>query len=297
MLCGFLPFDGDNNQEIFKSIIKCEPEFPDFLDEDSINLLLLLLNPNPKERISIKEIKKHPFYKKGQNLFTIQNEEIEEKEKRAKFRKYNSIDKKNIVFSTLKNKKSNIYTLNNIKKPKSKENKNFKINIYQNIFNNFINLNEEESNENKKNQKNVYLLTYNNQKSDNEDISIKNKVDINTLNAASIEINKFSSHKSFDKRKKNRNFLRTNKHIINNKFLNKNIRQFLKDKNIEKLKENIEAPNKLGFFQKFLLNIKKDKFSEKKKRKMKKEFCMIAKIIFILRIKFYYHKKKITLIL
>ena len=75
MLCGYLPFDGDNNQEIFQSIVECNPDFPDFLEDDSINLLLWILTSDPKDRITIEEIKCHPFYLKGKSYYTIQYEE------------------------------------------------------------------------------------------------------------------------------------------------------------------------------------------------------------------------------
>ena len=78
MLCGYLPFDGDDNQEIFQSIVECELEFPDFLEDDSINLLIWLLDPEPKDRITIHEIKNHPFYLKGKYFYGIQYEESED---------------------------------------------------------------------------------------------------------------------------------------------------------------------------------------------------------------------------
>ena len=154
MLCGYLPFDGDDNQEIFQSIVECELEFPDFLEDDSINLLIWILNPEPKDRITIEQIKRHPFYIKGKHFYNIQydiNEDIynydDVKNNEMKSHIYlnnnslNTIDKKNIGFSTIRRKKGNIYTFNNIKRLKMNENRHFKNNIYQNIFNNINNLN------------------------------------------------------------------------------------------------------------------------------------------------------------
>ena len=199
MLCGYLPFDGDDNQEIFQSIVECEPEFPDFLEDDSINLLIWLLNPEPRERITIEEIKLHPFYLKGKNFYTIQYEENEEISDEVKnnelknnnFFNYNSIDKRNIGFSTIRRKKGNIYTFNNIKRLKMNGNLHFKNNIYQNIFNNINNINQEENSQRIKNKKVPYLLTSfnNNEKKQNsnepeiliKDNTIKNK-NINIVN-------------------------------------------------------------------------------------------------------------------
>ena len=76
MLCGYLPFEGNsesesNNIQLFKNILECEPELPDFLSDVSKNLISEILNPDPSERISIKKIKEHPFYLKGKKLCKI----------------------------------------------------------------------------------------------------------------------------------------------------------------------------------------------------------------------------------
>ena len=42
---------------VFKSICKCNLEFPSYVSEDSIYLIKELLNTNPKERITIENIK------------------------------------------------------------------------------------------------------------------------------------------------------------------------------------------------------------------------------------------------
>ena len=76
MLCGYLPFDEDsdddeNNFKLFKNILECEPELPNFLSNISKDLIYRILNPYPEDRISIKKIKKHPFYLKGKKLCKI----------------------------------------------------------------------------------------------------------------------------------------------------------------------------------------------------------------------------------
>ena len=100
MLCGYLPFEGDsesesNNIELFKNILECEPELPDFLSDISKDLIYQILNPDPEERITIKEIKKHPFYLKGKKLCKIDYNSYEDVIKtRESFYKNNN-DKKN----------------------------------------------------------------------------------------------------------------------------------------------------------------------------------------------------------
>ena len=181
MLCGYLPFDGDNNQEIFQSIVECKPEFPDFLEDDSINLLIWILNSEPNDRISIEEIKCHPFYLKGKSYYTIQYEESDasdlEKANDINDIKYlnngNSIDKRKFGYSTNRRKKGNMYTfnnINNIKRFKMRDNKHFKNNIYQKIFNRIINKNEDKNSS----QKVKYLLTSGNERKPNiNELSIK----------------------------------------------------------------------------------------------------------------------------
>ena len=183
MLCGYLPFDGDNNQEIFQSIVECKPEFPDFLEDDSVNLLIWILNSDPKERISIEEIKYHPFYLKGKNYYTIQYEEseISDTEKNNEINDINylrngySIDKRKFGYSTNRRQKGNLYTfnnINNIKRFKMRDNKHFKNNIYQKIFNGLNKKNDDENTSKIKNTK--YLLTTGNErKHNNNELSIK----------------------------------------------------------------------------------------------------------------------------
>ena len=76
MLCGFLPFEGDDNTILFRNILECDPEMPDWLSISSRELIKKILNPDPDERITLEEIKKHKFYLKGKKLCNINYEEI-----------------------------------------------------------------------------------------------------------------------------------------------------------------------------------------------------------------------------
>ena len=127
MLCGYLPFEGDsendtNNIELFKNILECQPDLPDFLSDMSKDLIYQMLNANPEERINIKEIKNHPFYLKGKKLCKIdyslyENEIIKTRES---FYKNNQEEKDNNI--NLKEK--NIYFLNNYHNKKNTEKSN-----------------------------------------------------------------------------------------------------------------------------------------------------------------------------
>ena len=69
MLCGYLPFDHKDNDKLFKKILECKINYPKNLDSEPKDLIKKILVPNPRKRISIAEIKKHPFYLKGKEIF------------------------------------------------------------------------------------------------------------------------------------------------------------------------------------------------------------------------------------
>ena len=69
MLCGYLPFEDADNDILFKKILECKVEFPRYVKGSSIDLINKILVTDPEKRITIPEIKKHPFYLKGKELF------------------------------------------------------------------------------------------------------------------------------------------------------------------------------------------------------------------------------------
>ena len=69
MLCGFLPFEDNDNDQLFKKILECKLEFPKYVKGNSKDLIQKILVTNPKERITIKDIKQHPFYILGKHIF------------------------------------------------------------------------------------------------------------------------------------------------------------------------------------------------------------------------------------
>jgi 5'-AMP-activated protein kinase catalytic alpha subunit len=87
MLCGFLPFEGENDMELFKSIVECDPEIPRELSKESKKLIRKIFIPNPNKRITIPEIKKTDFYLKGKKLYNLKygikefNEKIPDEKK------------------------------------------------------------------------------------------------------------------------------------------------------------------------------------------------------------------------
>ena len=62
MVCGTLPFNEDSRKELFRKISTCEYEMPDEISSKVKDLIRRILVPDPFNRISIEEIKKHPWF-------------------------------------------------------------------------------------------------------------------------------------------------------------------------------------------------------------------------------------------
>jgi len=62
MLVGMPPFYTDNIQKLYNSIQKAKLQIPGVISRDARNLLEGMLNKKPSERISIAQMKQHPFF-------------------------------------------------------------------------------------------------------------------------------------------------------------------------------------------------------------------------------------------
>ena len=62
MLCGYLPFEDNDNPKLYKKIIKGVFETPEFLSPLAVDLLHRILNVDPEKRYTIEQIKKHPWF-------------------------------------------------------------------------------------------------------------------------------------------------------------------------------------------------------------------------------------------
>ena len=69
MLCGYLPFEDKDNDALFEKILECKLIFPKYITSIAKDLMEKILVTDPNKRINIPEIKKHPFYLKGKDLF------------------------------------------------------------------------------------------------------------------------------------------------------------------------------------------------------------------------------------
>jgi 5'-AMP-activated protein kinase, catalytic alpha subunit len=62
MLCGHLPFNDDSRKELFRKIAACDYKMPDYLSPSAKDLIRKIFQANPNKRISLAEIKEHPWY-------------------------------------------------------------------------------------------------------------------------------------------------------------------------------------------------------------------------------------------
>lgn len=65
LLCGFLPFDDDNTQRLYRLIQRGTYEIPPWLSTDSQKLIGQLLKHNPDHRLTMKMLLSHPWLLKG----------------------------------------------------------------------------------------------------------------------------------------------------------------------------------------------------------------------------------------
>ena len=69
MLCGKLPFQGDSDDDLYQKIIEAKVNNIVGISKEGNDLIKNILNPNPRKRITIANIKKHPWF----NLFNNNN--------------------------------------------------------------------------------------------------------------------------------------------------------------------------------------------------------------------------------
>lgn len=65
LLCGYPPFEGDNNKEIFKNVLQQKLRFEERdwknISDEAKDLISKMLDKNPKTRISSHDCQNHPW--------------------------------------------------------------------------------------------------------------------------------------------------------------------------------------------------------------------------------------------
>ena len=105
MICGYLPFEDKNNELLFEKILKCKIKYPNYIGDLPLDLMKKILVIDPNKRITLNEIKKHPFYLKGKLLFSQKYPEITIKKQANLIKNIKPIIKNKLT--KYKNKKEN----------------------------------------------------------------------------------------------------------------------------------------------------------------------------------------------
>ncbi|XP_075047217.1 maternal embryonic leucine zipper kinase [Mixophyes fleayi] len=67
LMCGYLPFDDDNVMVLYKKIMRGKYDIPKWLSPGTVLLLSQMLQVDPKKRVSVKHLLKHPWLLQGYN--------------------------------------------------------------------------------------------------------------------------------------------------------------------------------------------------------------------------------------
>ena len=229
MLCGYLPFEDENNDILFKQILEGKINYPSYLSDLSKDLLIKIIETNPDKRIKIEEIKKHPFYLLGKKLF----------DKKFKKTKINSTKELKIEIND-----ANPY----IQKSNEKEKKK---GVREQLFSEYIKT-EIVNRKNKFN--NDKEITLQNELINNNKLGLLSKcIEDNRGKSAQSE-NRSENAKVSNSKNKTQNFFTTR--AIKYKLTNKS-NNYLNNNNSNNSNNNIE---KKFNFQKFLKNFNKSQF-------------------------------------
>ncbi len=232
MLCGYLPFEDPNNENLYKKIYKCNVEYPDDISLDGVDLMKKILVNKPEERITLQEIKKHPFYLKGRIRFELLHANLL-KEVEINYEALNENKSKSKVDINKEgdNKKRN---------RKNKMKKNFEITKYNINSVDGIRMNdiEEKKNDSKKN--NIIIKKYE-RTMDKE--NVKQTI---TIFQAKIINNEIIKKNGENKENKKNNETKENKGNKENKENkeSKEIKEYKEKKEIKEIKEYKEKKEK-----------------------------------------------------
>ena len=142
MLCGFVPFDHKDDDILLSKILKCQIDYPKYLSSEAKDLIQKILVSDPRKRIGIPEIKKHPFYLKGKDIFEKNFSIHQVSEDEFSETSFNNVSNNNNLFFYEYNHKSEVllnkfneFYVNNLQKKRNKS--SYEINII-NTFKKFF---------------------------------------------------------------------------------------------------------------------------------------------------------------
>ena len=230
MICGYLPFEDEDNDILFEKILNCNIEYPDYVGELPLDLMEKILVNDPNKRINLNEIKEHPFFLKGKMLFN---------QKHPDFNNQKVIENiKLIIEEKLSDKNHIINNIDNSYQPSIKENnENYDYNRKL-TDNTFTNENLNKKNDDYNNIENIH--NNNNDKQKNDEIINNNykKDDSSYLKSGEIPMN--STPQEFNNQKESNSYINNNKEIEKKEdTIKDNIN--INSNNIQKSPQNISS--------------------------------------------------------
>ena len=278
MLCGYLPFEGFSNNDLFRKILKCKVNYPKSIDKTAVDLMKNILVTDPENRFDINKIKQHPFYLRGKNIFIEKFPDLIREVEQPNTTCINKTLKKSISdsfnnnikinrkksnrnnhengnfcgnqrinnLSNSVNKKNNIKKENNIIEKKMDLKNNNENNLYSNLLSHTKNINYY-----KKilsGRLTVHNINRNKNKIDDNNINKKEKTpryknlyeNDNNLNELNLSISKKSELSSI---KKNKNNLSNSLNKCQKEQRNKNIQINLKNNPYNNIKNDYKIEN------------------------------------------------------
>ena len=283
MLCGYLPFEDDNNDILFKQILSGKINYPSYLSEISKDLLNKIIETEPEKRIKIEEIKKHPFYLLGKKLYDKKfnkikinsSKELNYKDDKNEFnintqnsneRDHSKKERKQQLFSDyikteIINRKNKEITLQNelIKSNKlgllSKCVEDYTSSLNKENDNKSENA-KRINNKNKNNTQNFFTTRASRYKLGNKS---NNYLNTNNINEKKMSVEKFLKNFNKSQFHINNNIKKPNKNEINNHFKSTDKKLFKANKNKKLTLQNIRKKfgenkkNKISLIDEHLL--------------------------------------------
>ena len=73
MILGHFPFGGGSPEEVRRLIVDSRPKFPrDAMSRECRDLVKRMLCREPKERITLEEVKRHPWFLEGLTYYDFE---------------------------------------------------------------------------------------------------------------------------------------------------------------------------------------------------------------------------------
>ena len=266
MLCGYLPFEDPDNDILFKKILKCKIKYPDYLSDMAIDLMKKILVVDPLKRITLDEIKLHPFYLKGKAIFSKKHHNLVKEVEKASFSMLKKI--KPLKFINNEQYINNLVTTEGVKDGSNEEiyNVSTKNYNYENNDNYDNNINVPKKDRKKSDDIFTKITKNKSNKKENKE-KRKSKTPGNIVEQNNLLKEKVSNNNNFDKNIQNINEKEEKKEKII-------IQKDEKDENVNKIKElinhiinnenytstnNNNINNKTFFFNKLIVGNLKNK--------------------------------------